>query len=161
MTDTERQLRPVRNDLARGLQGTRAGFPTRVTADFIDIGLIAVAYVAMLVGLGIARYLVDGKSLSIPSPSPAVTLAVTWTIAGLYFFGAYVGTGRTVGKQLMGVRVVNTKGRRVRPLPALVRVLIVLYLGVPSMLWILISRKNAALHDIAARTAVLYDWTHD
>ena len=35
---------------------------------------------------------------------------------------------------------------------------IVVYVPVISMLWILVSRKNAGLHDLVCRTAVIYDW---
>ena len=36
--------------------------------------------------------------------------------------------------------------------------MIVVYIPVISMLWILVSRKNAGLHDLVCRTAVVYDW---
>jgi hypothetical protein len=29
---------------------------------------------------------------------------------------------------------------------------------VVSMLWILVSRKNAGIHDLVCRTTVIYDW---
>jgi uncharacterized RDD family membrane protein YckC len=40
----------------------------------------------------------------------------------------------------------------------LLRAAIVVYIPAISMLWILVSRKNAGLHDLVARTAVVYDW---
>ena len=36
--------------------------------------------------------------------------------------------------------------------------MIVVYIPLVSMCWILVSRKNAGLHDLVCRTAVIYDW---
>ena len=47
-------------------------------------------------------------------------------------------------------------GLAARAAPALI---VVVILPIVSMLWILVSRKNAGLHDLVCRTAVVYDWS--
>ena len=49
----------------------------------------------------------------------------------------------------------SQKLERVR---ALTRAVIVVALPGISMLWIIVSRKNAGLHDLVCRTTVIYDW---
>ena len=31
----------------------------------------------------------------------------------------------------------------------------------PSLIWIFVSKRNAALHDIAVHTKVVYSWRHE
>jgi uncharacterized RDD family membrane protein YckC len=77
----------------------------------------------------------------------AVVLAVAWS-----------GSGRTVGSSLLGLRVVTDTGNPLTFGRALLRAAVLVLLPVISLAWILVSRKNAGLHDLVARTAVVYDW---
>jgi uncharacterized RDD family membrane protein YckC len=143
---------------ARALQGMRAGFVSRVVAAAIDV---VIAFVALLAALGawaVLVYLVTSDPLELPDPgavwsgaSFAVLLVVVLTVA-------WSGSGRTIGNASVGLRVLTESGNRPTWRRALVRAVIVVGLPVISMLWILVSRKNAGLHDLVARTAVVYDW---
>jgi len=76
-----------------------------------------------------------------------------------YWFGLTI-TGRSIGKGLVGLRVVRTDGEPISPGRAAVRTLVypisfILWLG---LIPIVTSRNRRALHDWAAGDKVLYDW---
>lgn len=161
MAELSHSVTSIRSEYARERQGLRAGFASRATANLIDLGIVATIYVIGLVAVGVGRYLLSNEPYALPDPGATVTVIIEYGIAGVYLLTAYLGTGRTVGKQIMGLRVVSTRGNRLRIPAALVRTAIVVPFGWISLAWSIVSHKNAALHDIAARTAVLYDWTRE
>ena len=68
-----------------------------------------------------------------------------------------MGSGRTYGNHVMGLRVVNREGRRLHPLGAFVRA--ALYVIFPiGLLWVMVSGQNRSLQDLIVRTSVIYDW---
>jgi len=80
------------------------------------------------------------------------------------FFYAFVGlaiAGRTPGKSLVGLRVVGNDGSVLSVRRALGRTfafpLSVITLGL-GFLGIIFQREHRALHDMIAKTAVVYDW---
>jgi uncharacterized RDD family membrane protein YckC len=58
----------------------------------------------------------------------------------------------------MGIRVVNFRGRRLRPLGAALRASFCL-LFLPGLFWVAVSGGNRSLQDTVLRTQVIYDWT--
>ena len=68
-----------------------------------------------------------------------------------------MGTGRTYGNHVMGLRVVNREGRRLHPLVAFVRATLYSILPI-GLLWVLVSGQNRSLQDLLVRTSVIYDW---
>lgn len=150
--------RLVRNPLASSLQGSRAGFASRVAADVIDVLISFLIYIGILVGIAFARFLVGHEHLQIPEPSLSVTVTAEWVILVLYLFAGWAGTGRTLCKTLLGVRVVTRKGKSLPPRRAFARAVLCATFGVFTLPWCLVSRKNLAIHDIALRTSVVHDW---
>jgi uncharacterized RDD family membrane protein YckC len=69
--------------------------------------------------------------------------------------------GQTLGKKLFGMRVVHETGARAGPGQVAVRQIVEIILGglcclgLIDLAWILIDRRNQALHDKAARTLVV------
>ncbi|HEY3722542.1 MAG TPA: RDD family protein [Acidimicrobiia bacterium] len=150
---------PIRNATARGLQGKRAGIASRVTADAIDWGIVVLIYVGILVCVALADYLVGSGSFHVPRPPAGVTLGSEWVIAVLYLTAGWTGTNRTIGKSVMGLRVVTNRGQLLRPRRSFLRALICATLGAIALAWVIVSRRRAGIHDIAVRTSVVYDWT--
>lgn len=92
--------------------------------------------------------------------SPRATTLVLWgyVLMTLYWTASWATTGRSIGARLMGVRVVNRKGEKVRWLVALARA--AFSVGFPIGLgWALVSRRNRSVQDVVLRTIVIYDWT--
>jgi uncharacterized RDD family membrane protein YckC len=80
-------------------------------------------------------------------------------IAVGYLTFSWSATGRSVGKQIAGLRVVDRGGQQLSLWRSFARA--VLYVLLPAgLLWILASRRNASLQDLIVGTAVVYDWAY-
>jgi uncharacterized RDD family membrane protein YckC len=157
---TDTTLSAIRSPRARSLQGKRAGIASRVTADAIDWGIVLGIYVAILLGIAAFRYFVANENFDVPEPNPLVTLVAQWVIAILYLTAGWAGTGRTVGKNVMGLRVVSANGGRLGAARAFLRAIICASLGAIALATVVVSRKRSGIHDFVVRTTVVYDWSH-
>ena len=80
-------------------------------------------------------------------------------IAVAYLTFSWSATGRSVGKQLAGLRVVDRGGQRLSLRRSFARA--VLYVLFPAgLLWVLVSRHNASAQDLVVGSAVVYDWRY-
>jgi uncharacterized RDD family membrane protein YckC len=148
----------ARRSRALGLQGQRAGFVSRLSADAIDAVIVLAIHVVVILVVTAIKYLFT-RTFKLPNPPTLVTLATYWVIALIYLTSGWGTTGKTFGKQLVGVRVVRADGTRLGSGPAFVRAL--LYLVFPAgLLWTLFSRRNSSLQDLVVRSVVLYDWSY-
>jgi polar amino acid transport system permease protein len=87
-------------------RGEKAGFDTRLAADFLDALFIAAA---SLVCLWIAERV--GVALGGPLASSRAPVALAFATIGLiYFLGFWSTSGQTPGKQIMGIRIVPAEG---------------------------------------------------
>jgi uncharacterized RDD family membrane protein YckC len=115
---------PIRSAKARALQAKRAGLASRIAADAIDWGIVVAIYVGILFGIALFEYFIGSGKFDVPRPAPGVTLTSQWVIAVLYLTAGWSGSARTVGKSLMGLRVVTNSGQPLRPRRAFFRALI-------------------------------------
>jgi uncharacterized RDD family membrane protein YckC len=151
--------RDIRYAEARALQGHRAGFASRLVADALDLGVAWLLGLAALVAAGVARYLLTGPPLRVPVLPNWLDATAGAAIAVAYLALSWAATGRSVGKQVAGLRVVDRAGRRLSLARAFCRA--VLYVLFPAgLLWVLASRRNASVQDLIVGTAVLYDWAY-
>lgn len=159
------------------LRGHPAGFVTRYIAFLLDV--LVVAFVSFL-SVTIARVTLDFFGInvlveSVAGARPAATQTVIissawpWLLAvaggfltfGIYSIVAWLLVGKTVGKALMGLRVLGQDGRRLTFSQALIRALsyyvsgLALFIG---FLWVLVDDRRQAWHDKLARTVVVYEW---
>ena len=58
----------------------------------------------------------------------------------------------------MGLRVAGSAGRRLHLAHALLRAAFCIAFPV-SLLWVAVSARSLAVHDLVLRTSVTYDWT--
>jgi uncharacterized RDD family membrane protein YckC len=151
--------RAIRYPEARALQGHRAGFASRVVADVIDLGVAWLIGLSALLVAGVVRYLLTGPPFRLPVLPRWLDVIGGATIAVGYLALSWAVTGRSVGKQVAGLRVVDHVGRRLSLRRSLARA--VLYVLFPAgLLWVLASRRNASVQDLVVGTAVVYDWTY-
>jgi uncharacterized RDD family membrane protein YckC len=140
------------------MQGQRAGIVSRIAADGIDLGAIFVLYVALLGAFAIVDYLATSGDFHFPDPPPVVHAVALLVVQIVYLAIGWSGTTRTLGKELMGLRVVEIDGH---PLPlrrGFARSIVCTFIGEPLLLWAAISRRNAAVYDLFLHTAVVHDW---
>jgi uncharacterized RDD family membrane protein YckC len=151
--------RDIRYAEARALQGHRAGFASRVVADAIDLGVAWLLGLSALLAAGVVRYLLTGPPLRLPVLPNWLDGVAGAAVAVTYLALSWAATGRSVGKQLAGLRVVDRAGHRLSLWRAWSRA--VLYVLFPAgLLWVLASRRNASVQDLIVGTAVVYDWAY-
>ena len=142
---------------ARPYQGRRAGLITRTVAAAIDLGLVIIAMGVGYLGISAFLFLLNPRNFTFPTPSLSVVSAIGYAAFVLYLAVNWMGTGRTYGNHIMGLRVVRGDGGRVHPFAAFVRA--VLYAILPiGLFWVLVSGQNRSLQDLLVRTSVIYDW---
>jgi len=149
----------IRNERARSLQGRRAGFASRLAADGIDWVVVVLIYTGILLGIELAAWLLLGEQFQVKAPKVAFTIGFGWSILVTYLAIGWTGNGRTVGKSVMGLRVVRGDGTDLGSRKAFLRALICASFWPWVLCWSLLSRRNAGFHDLLLRTAVIYDWT--
>lgn len=142
---------------ARRFQGRRAGIVTRVIANVIDVAAVVVFLGVLYVAWAAFLLLLRGEAFSLPTPSFADAYLLGSVILCVYFVASWSSTGRTYGNHLLGLRVVNFKGERVRLLGAVLRSVTCVLFPI-GLLWCAVSRENRSLQDVVIRTSVIYDW---
>ena len=148
--------REIRSARGQQLQGLRAGFISRAVASGIDVVLVLFIYVVGVILVSIAWDLFFSKSISVAAPPHWVNELLAWTLLVVYLTAGW-STGRTLGKQMMGLRVVRSDGSPLRFWRALFRALLCASFF-PVLLLALVNRRNRGLEDVALRTVVTYDW---
>lgn len=137
------------------LQLETAGLGSRILATVLDSIVVMTLLVGWMTLLGIVMAGAD----------EAVFLALLAAGAPLIFFGYPIVSetlwrGRTVGKSLMGLRVVTTRGAPIRFRHAAVRAFVGLVdfgltAGMAAVISVLATRDNRRLGDLAAGTLVI------
>jgi len=154
---TERSVRRLPEG-AREHQGHRAGVVTRTLAMGVDIAVVVGFLVGCWVGWAAVRFLVSPEKFTWPAPSWIVVVTAFDVVAVLYLTIAWATSGRTVGGLVLGVRVVNFRGRRMRPSGALLRALFCVFFPI-GLFWVAVSRSNRSVQDVVLRTSAVYDWS--
>jgi uncharacterized RDD family membrane protein YckC len=144
-----------------GAVGHYAGPFSRLAAYAIDAVLVSALYsVATAVVVWILELIVsrgfDATDLGTGASAALLTL---WSF--LYFFVPWAISGRTPGMLVLGLRVVRRDGSPLDVGHAFLRALffplsfILLGLG---LIGIVVGREHRALHDVLAKTTVVYAW---
>ena len=125
----------------------------------IDLGVIVFAIVMAAV-LGAAVQLVLPHWSWLSTAIPAAIATVSSFIPLVYFFALVAVTGRTIGKSVMGIRVVGADGRRLSAARSLLRTIAYLVSLLPvfaGFAWVLFDRDRRAWHDHLAGSRVVYE----
>jgi uncharacterized RDD family membrane protein YckC len=139
------------------MQGQRAGIVSRFLADAIDLGVVVAAVVGVYFAVAGVEFLLRPRQFTWPEPSAMNLGTLAWILLIAYLTVGWANTGRTFGKTVLGLRVVDREGARLRFARAFLRAL--LCAAVPiGLFWSVISRRNASIQDLIVRTTVLYDW---
>jgi uncharacterized RDD family membrane protein YckC len=154
MKSVERRAR------ARTIRGIRTGLISRLIANAIDLAIVALVLFGVLFAVGVVMYMLGDGRFRLPHAGPIVT-AIAYPAAEIAYFSYMWGSrGKSFGKELLGLRVLQKDGHVLRPMRAFGRAVFVTFLGGPSLLWVPFSRRNAAVHDLVLQTEVVHDWSH-
>ncbi len=144
--------------------GQYAGFVSRLIAWIID-QLVVVGF-TFITGW-IASFVLD--TLAFDNQVYELTVALILVIVNFafflfYFIGLWMISGQTLGKSIMGLRIVRADGERLKLRNAILRFIgypisgMLLFLG---YLMVLIDRRRQALHDKIGGTIVVYSETSE
>jgi uncharacterized RDD family membrane protein YckC len=140
------------------LQGRRAGIVSRISANAIDFVTIFLLYVGLLGAYAVVDYLATSGDFHMPDPPPEFHAIAIVVVQIVYLAFGWSGTTRSVGKEVMGLRVVDTKARPLTLRRGFVRSVVCTFIGEPLLLWAAVSKRNAAVYDLFLHTAVIHDW---
>lgn len=149
-------MRSSRQDVS----GNYAGAVTRLLAHWVDL---SVAGFLFIMGSAAVDYLLEtvvGVAAEFDDLGEwRAVVALAWLF--LYWWISIALAGKTIGKALLGLRVVTREGEilsswqsalRAVSLPLSYAVFGLGFLG------IIVGRERRALHDVVAGSAVIYDW---
>jgi uncharacterized RDD family membrane protein YckC len=140
------------------VRGRRAGIVSRGISVGIDWIVVEAILVGGLLTWGLVQFLWTGHDYKLPSPSIGTSATLSWILLVIYLAVCWSGSGRTVGQLALGLRTLTDPAGPLLPGRALARALLCATVGPVLLLWIIPSRKNAAIQDLVCRTTVVYDW---
>ena len=156
--DQQRSSHSALPAAAKDFQGRRAGVVSRCLAAAIDVGVVAVIVAAIYFAIAGALLLWDPKHASMPSFPRSVAVTVCGVIAVVYLAVGWTTSGRTVGDQLLGLRVEGVRGERLHILRSLVRAVVCVLF--PLLLLVAaVDRSRRSLADFVVSSVVIYDWS--
>ncbi len=148
-------------DQTTTMSGRYAGPISRLVALTLDVVIISASYTLLLAAVQFVAGVLFGASFDSASGGGV------WAFGGLivfgfcYFWFSEALTGRTVMKGVVGLKVVRADGSPLSPGAAAIRTLVLPFsfvlFGIGALM-MLVDRRRRALHDLAARSAVVYDW---
>ncbi len=141
------------------MSGRYAGPVSRIGALGLDLFLISSTFTLLLAGV---VYLIDVLFDAAVDPSGGWVAPVLLVLyAFTYFWLSQSLTGRTVSQALVGIKVIRSDGEPLSPGAAAIRTIVLPFsfvlFGVGALM-ALVDRRRRALHDVAAGSAVVYDW---
>ena len=144
---------------AREYQGQRAGFVTRMLSGIIDVLVVIGIVTAINLAFIFVRFLVRGVGVQVDWALTAYLFALGFVIFVLYMAISWRATGRSIGAQIMGLRVVNNDGLLLRAAPAFLRALSLAVFPI-GLVWVVFSGSNRSIQDVLLGSSVIYDWTY-
>jgi uncharacterized RDD family membrane protein YckC len=151
---------PVGRKDRRSVSGHYTGPVSRAAAGALDVLAITTLYTVGYAGVSLLWNAFFGSSLSGDQRTPlAIAALALWAFS--YVFVCLAVAGRTVGKAVVGIRVVRADGGPPSVRTVFWRTLVQpfsIILFLLGYLPVLLQREHRAMHDLAAGTAVVYDW---
>ncbi|HEX5696507.1 MAG TPA: RDD family protein [Acidimicrobiia bacterium] len=140
--------------------GRYAGPVTRLIAVVLDSLIVTTGFTAIVAGFTFLVELITARQVEVTNGVWFVAGYVLW--AFLYLWLSVAVFGKTLGKTVMGVRVVGADGSialqsRQAFIRAITYPLSFAILGL-GLVGVVFGRERRAWHDHLARTAVVYDW---
>jgi uncharacterized RDD family membrane protein YckC len=144
-----------------GAVGHYAGPFSRLAAYALDAVLVSALYSVITAGVVWIVQLVVAQDVDPSDLGTAASTAALGVWGFLYFWVPWAVAGRTPGMLVLGLRVVRRDGSPLDPGHAALRALTLpvsfLLLGL-GLVGVVVGREHRALHDVLAKTTVVYAW---
>jgi uncharacterized RDD family membrane protein YckC len=139
------------------MQGRRAGVVSRFVAAGIDLAVVLGALIAIYLGYSAVRFLLQPRRFTWPAPEPLHLGTLGWLLLIVYLTVGWATTGRTLGKTVLGLRVIGPGRQGLGLGRALLRACLCALVPI-GLLWSAVSGRSASVQDLLVRTSVVYDW---
>jgi uncharacterized RDD family membrane protein YckC len=142
------------------ISGFYAGPLSRLLAYVIDAFVSSTGFGLIAGGVVSAINEVFGVQLEWDWQAGIVGLSSCCLWLFFYFWLGVSIAGKTLGMSVVGIKAVSNDGRPISPGQAAIRVLVmpISIVTILGLLGIVFDRDQRSLHDLAAKTAVVYDW---
>src|SRR5690625_1281473 len=146
------------------LQFRLSGLGSRATAMIIDQVLLTFVNLVLIFAL---IFILESDFIFSVGGYPGWIIAI-WALAlfiiniGYFFFSEYFFNGKTIGKNIIGIRVIQENGHSITLLSAIIRNLLRVIDVLPSgyfigIILVFLHSKHKRLGDMAAGTVVVYE----
>jgi uncharacterized RDD family membrane protein YckC len=142
---------------ARPYQGHRAGMVTRSVAAAVDAAVVLLVVAVGLVCVNGLSFVLDPRGFRVVGASQEVLVEAALATAIAYLAGTWTVMGRSYGCHLMGLRIVDRRGRPPRLTRALLRAAFCVLFPL-GLLWCGVGRSRKSVQDLVLGTSVVYDW---
>ena len=139
------------------MQGHPAGLVSRSFAAILDLVITVVAMLLLYLGVAATAFVLRPRAFRWPDPGALSLGGAWWVLLVVYLTFSWTVSGRTLGAQLMGLRVIGPSGERLRSPRAFLRAVLCATFPV-GLLWCAIDRRGRAIHDLLVGSQVTYDW---
>jgi uncharacterized RDD family membrane protein YckC len=130
---------------------------SRVVAAVLDLLVLLVLLAVGYLAVNATSFIVRPRTFEPLTAAQPVVLAVAGGSAVVYLAGTWWMGGRSYGCHVMGLRVVDRRGRPPRLLVAVLRA--TTYVVFPiGLLWCAVTGSRRSLQDLLLRTYVVYEW---
>ena len=138
-------------------QGGRAGLVSRLVAAVLDVLVLLVVLAVAYLAANAVVFLARPRTFELLTAPQPVLLALTGLGAVGYLAGGWWVAGRTYGCHVMGLRVVDRRGRPPHLVVAVLRA--ALYVVFPvGVLWCAMTGSRRSVQDLLVGSYVVYDW---
>jgi len=150
-----------REDREGIMTGRFAGPLTRLLAVVIDSAVISFGFTLLVAGVVFVAGLI-APEFDMPQTSGLVYGLALLVFSFLYLWISYLVFGKTIGKAILGLRVVSSDGHAAmagrQPFIRVVTYPISFLVVGLGLLGVVFNSNRQAWHDKFAKTAVVYDW---
>jgi len=143
---------------ARGYQGQRAGLVSRLLACAVDLVVVVATIGTGYLAVSMIAFLWNPGGFRFPTPDTVWLLTAGGVVLFFYLTVSWAMTGRTWGDLLLGLRVLNFQGERLRFAGAVLRAALCVAFPI-GIFYVAVSRANRSVADVVLRTSVVYAWT--
>lgn len=162
----------------QSFKGYYAGFVSRLVAFVIDLAILTIVLIVLgwTINIILDFFGLTPSAASFEAPdltfrdyirnTIGIILVIsvpflTFCIWFIYFVGSWALMGQTIGKQLLGLKVVSIDGTPVSLKQGIVRYFGYWISAIPlfaGYLWVLLDDERRGWHDRLSHTCVIYVW---
>jgi uncharacterized RDD family membrane protein YckC len=150
-------------------RGHYAGFASRLVAVVIDLLVVAITmtmasllYNIVFVNLAAFYQTIFGKLIQITNEAKIIiVISLIFFTFAFYFIFFWTVIGSTIGGVILGLKIVNQRGKNPTFWQSTIRFLVEFFIpliGMIGSIWILFNQRRQALFDQLAGTFVIYAW---